>query len=595
MLGTGVFNGIQNYGSIATGEGHDVISGTGTTVFTGISNFGQIDAGSGNDRILGNGETYGIANDGLIISGEGDDEIRGDGSSYVGIGNSSDSEVDTGSGNDSIIGTSATEPGIENDGFLNTGVGNDRISGEGTYGIASTYGLISTGNGDDLINGDGSTIYGISLGGGTINGGLGDDTIQGSGGEDGIHTYFGGTEINGDSGSDYIYGSGARHGIYHFAGTISGGDGNDTIKGIDNNDTVLLSSDSFGTDSGIQNWSVIDGGPGDDLIIGEGFAVGIDNRGTIYGGDGNDTINALNGGFEGYGHIDLGNGDDTVKGFGSGSFEGGNGTDAILLPTGIYTISNSSVRGGGVAMNIASFERVGGIDGNLLSLQAGTFIVRANGTGFFQQPSSGGEPTPQAPSIAEDTQAVPEVSVPPITDSPVQSLESPVLGIPPQETVATVQLTRPISIKNLQFTQAVIGTPLRDVITGSDQGEVLAGGGGKNQMTGGGGPDAFLFETPGEFGKQNADVITDFSLGEGDVLAVSQEAFSSVSRIRFTTVSGKRQAKQAGRTNKNFIYDERKGMLYYDENGKKNGWGDGGEFVKLLGSPEIGKTDIAIV
>ena len=60
-------------------------------------------------------------------------------------------------------------------------------------------------------------------------------------------------------------------------------------------------------------------------------------------------------------------------------------------------------------------------------------------------------------------------------------------------------------------------------------------------------------------------------------------------------MSGKRQAKQSGRTNKNFIYVERSGMLYYDGNGKKNGWGDGGEFVQLLGSPEIGKTDIAIV
>ena len=65
--------------------------------------------------------------------------------------------------------------------------------------------------------------------------------------------------------------------------------------------------------------------------------------------------------------------------------------------------------------------------------------------------------------------------------------------------------------------------------------------------------------------------------------------------MKFTSVSGKRQAKQSGRTNKNFIYDERSGMLYYDGNGKKNGWGDGGEFVQLLGSPEIGKTDIAIV
>lgn len=595
LVGSGVFNGIVNGGTINTGEGNDHVSGTGTSVFTGISNYGQIDTGTGNDQMLGIGKTLGIYNSGTIVSGEGDDELRGEGSTSVGIDNDSSGEIDTSSGNDSVFGTSATDSGIDNYGLLNTGDGNDHITGEGTNGIISTYSLISTGNGDDLINGDGSTIYGISLGGGTINGGLGDDTIQGSGGEDGIHTYFTGTEINSDSGKDYILGTGARHGIYHFAGTISGGDGNDTIKGVDNNDTIFLSDDAFGTDSGIQNWSVIDGGSGDDLIIGEGFAVGIDNRGTIYGGDGNDTINAINGGFQGYGHIDLGNGDDIVKGFGSGSFAGGNGTDAILLPTGTYTISNSSVRRGGMVMDIAGFEKVGGFDGDLISLQAGTFIVSANGTGSFQQSSSGGDPTPQAPPIPEDTQPVPEVSIPPITDSPVPILQSPVLGISPQEIVRTVPLSTPISVRNLQFTQAVVGTPLRDVIIGSDEGEVITGGGGKNQMTGGGGPDAFLFETPGKFGKMIADIITDFDSDEGDVLAVSQQVFTGLNRIRFKSVEGKRDTKQAGRTYKNFIYNEKNGILYYDGNGKKNGWGEGGEFVKLLDTPEIGKADIAII
>lgn len=222
----------------------------------------------------------------------------------------------------------------------------------------------------------------------------------------------------------------------------------------------------------------------------------------------------------------------------------------------------------------------------------------ASSGGSSGSPSTPAIPVATTPPVAsnpEQTQPVPEVPISPITVSPVPTIQSPVLGIQPQEVVTTVQLVTPISVGNLQFAQAVVGTTMRDVITGSDQGEVLAGGGGKNQTTGGGGPDAFLFETPGEFGKQNADVVTDFSPEDGDVLAVSQEAFSGLNRIKFTSVSGKRQAKQAGRTNKNFIYDERKGMLYYDGNGKKNGWGDGGEFVQLLGSPEIGKPDIAIV
>ena len=43
----------------------------------------------------------------------------------------------------------------------------------------------------------------------------------------------------------------------------------------------------------------------------------------------------------------------------------------------------------------------------------------------------------------------------------------------------------------------MVGTPLHDVITGSDEGEVLAGSGGNNQLTGGGGPDAFFLKKKG--------------------------------------------------------------------------------------------------
>ena len=211
--------------------------------------------------------------------------------------------------------------------------------------------------------------------------------------------------------------------------------------------------------------------------------------------------------------------------------------------------------------------------------------------------SSSAPPTTSSTTTSTTTQptepTTTTTSPSPVTPAPSQ--ESPVLGIQPQETVTTVQLSTPVLVGNLQITQAVVGTPQRDVIIGSNEGEVLSGGQGKDQLTGGAGPDAFLFETPGEFGKESADVVTDFNPDEGDVLAISQEAFSGVTRIKFKSASGKREAKQQGRSNKNFIYDEKKGMLYYDANGKKNGWGDGGEFAQLLGAPEIGKGDLVLV
>jgi Ca2+-binding RTX toxin-like protein len=143
--------------------------------------------------------------------------------------------------------------------------------------------------------------------------------------------------------------------------------------------------------------------------------------------------------------------------------------------------------------------------------------------------------------------------------------------------------------------QAVVGTTAPDVITGSDQGEALAGGQGKDRMTGGGGPDVFVFETPNEFGRNKADVITDFKPDEGDKLVIASVSFDGVSKIKFKSVTGRSQVKRMGRSNKNFIYDDKKGMLYYDANGRKDGFGTGGEFAQLLGAPEIGRTDLTIV
>ena len=88
--------------------------------------------------------------------------------------------------------------------------------------------------------------------------------------------------------------------------------------------------------------------------------------------------------------------------------------------------------------------------------------------------------------------------------------------------------------------------------------------------------------------------MTDFDPNEGDKLAISQDVFVGVSRIKLKAVTGKKEAKQAGRSKKNFVYDDKKGMLYYDANGKKDGWGDGGEFARLSGAPELGKNDFII-
>jgi len=60
-------------------------------------------------------------------------------------------------------------------------------------------------------------------------------------------------------------------------------------------------------------------------------------------------------------------------------------------------------------------------------------------------------------------------------------------------------------------------------------------------------------------------------------------------------VSKNKDAFKAASSRKNLIYNEKNGILYFNENGRKEGWGEGGEFVKLLGGPELSKADVALL
>ncbi len=60
-------------------------------------------------------------------------------------------------------------------------------------------------------------------------------------------------------------------------------------------------------------------------------------------------------------------------------------------------------------------------------------------------------------------------------------------------------------------------------------------------------------------------------------------------------MTGKESSKKAAASKKDFIYDDKKGLLYYNENGKEEGWGDGGLFANLQGAPELDASDFTIV
>ena len=202
--------------------------------------------------------------------------------------------------------------------------------------------------------------------------------------------------------------------------------------------------------------------------------------------------------------------------------------------------------------------------------------------------------TTPTPSTEVPTQGSTSPAIP-VTTTQQPSLNSPVLGIQSQAAVSSIKLDTPLVVGTLQLTQAVVGTVGSDVITGSDAAEVLAGGQGKDLIIGGAGADAFLFERPGEFGKKNRDTITDFNPEEGDKVMISRDAFDKVKKVKLKVVTGKKNAKNADTEKSTFIYDDKKGLLYFNENLNEDGWGDGGVFARLKGAPELGASDFTLV
>jgi len=377
--------GIRNEGgTIYTDNGNDTITGwhnanqrENSFDGYGIDNErGIIDTGNGDDYITGVNQIRGGVGiqslGGIINTGDGNDRIIA--TARVGI-SSVETAFNTGNGDDRIEATSNTEFGIgiiNQSGSIDTGAGNDLIAGRGFVGIANTIGsIIDTGDGNDMIstlsNQTGIENYGI------INTGNGQDSIIPRGGNlinwGGVFLGDGNDSLTADD----AYKPDNPSPLRNF-NAIETGEGNDIITSTD----------------GIYNEGIINTGNGDDSIIvdggsdGTGIGYGIyNNGGAIITGSGNDSIIANEGfesGSKSSGAWFLGDGEDYIKGFGSGDFYGGNGNDTLELTPGIYTVGiwdRVTFSKGNSLMLASEFEQL--IAGNTIydftSLTAGQIII----------------------------------------------------------------------------------------------------------------------------------------------------------------------------------------------------------------------------
>jgi hypothetical protein len=378
QLGIGRKFGIFNSGQIKS-TGTSIVGGFGLAF--GVFNTGSVKLSGENSRIIGGGVLNGIWNLGELQTSNKSDIVAGI-SGGIGIANGFD--LNPALYPDILPKTLKVLQAAASASEINTKEGDDLISGGGLYnvidflsklpGTTEFVSIASKFLGDITSTNPNSKDASIGiLNFGKINTGLGNDVVFGAGDDitapenmavlspAGIGSIFG--NINAGVGNDVVFGAGdditapENMAVLSAAGIGSIGSGIINAKtGIINlgeGDDLLVGetwavgplNGGVGPRAGIVNYGLINTGDGNDHICGFSGTTAQDNKGifndgTIITGNGNDFIDALTGGFSGAGLTDLGLGDDTLVGFGSGRFDGGSGIkDKVLLADGSYAFA----------------------------------------------------------------------------------------------------------------------------------------------------------------------------------------------------------------------------------------------------------------
>ena len=96
-----------------------------------------------------------------------------------------------------------------------------------------------------------------------------------------------------------------------------------------------------------------------------------------------------------------------------------------------------------------------------------------------------------------------------------------------------------------------------------------------------------IIGSPIKFHKKSADKITNFNPSTGS-LRIDLDSFGIKGSATFTVGKNRRKVKKKlSKKEFDFLYDQKKGGLYFNENGAEGGFGDGGIVAILKGAPEI--------
>ncbi|GGA12180.1 esterase-like activity of phytase family protein [Okeania sp. KiyG1] len=145
----------------------------------------------------------------------------------------------------------------------------------------------------------------------------------------------------------------------------------------------------------------------------------------------------------------------------------------------------------------------------------------------------------------------------------------------------------------------MLGGPGEDTLSGGIGRDRLHGGADDDILTGGGSVDRFIFAANDEFSQASLgiDEITDFN-PDLDLILLDLRTFTEI-----TTTAGEDIGDEFAIVGSNgdaasseaiIVYNSTNGGLFYNANGSDGGFGDGGRFATLTGTPTISAEDFVI-
>ena len=148
----------------------------------------------------------------------------------------------------------------------------------------------------------------------------------------------------------------------------------------------------------------------------------------------------------------------------------------------------------------------------------------------------------------------------------------------------------------------LIGGEGSDILRGQGGGDILTGGASNDVLVGGNSRDQFVFDSDHVFHNSDlgVDRILDFVVGDDQIL-LSKNTFTTLDytfngqleNSDFEVITSNINARGSSAK---IVYNSDNGNLYYNENNAAAGFGNGGLFARLVGSPdELSARDFQVV